>query len=240
MQRKPGVLTIGDHPHNEHSCGFAEFCRPDYYLHADHLDTPRVVVDRDNRLRWRWMVEPFGVWTPENNPAGLGAFTLNLRSPGQYFDSERGLHYNYFRDYDSSIGRYVESDPIGLDGGINTYAYVGGNPLSYVDPQGLLRVCSVLTGVCWDTSPPPFNPDNPYPPRPTPKRPYWPPPPPDDRSSGGEAWPKDDKGFCIRTYANCINHDWTGSCEACLNRCTGSGTGDWPFDMCKPKNKWCP
>ena len=120
-----------------------------YYLHADHLDTPRVVVDRDNRLRWRWMAEPFGMWAPENDPAGLGAFTLNLRFPGQYFDSESGLHYNYFRDYDSSVGRYVQSDPIGLAGGINTYAYVEGNPLAFADPNGLLVWVPYAVGAGW-------------------------------------------------------------------------------------------
>ena len=74
---------------------------------------------------------------PDENPSGLGNFTCNLRLPGQYFDRETNLHYNYFRDYDPSIGRYVQSDPIGLGGGLNTYAYVNGQPLRLVDPLGL-------------------------------------------------------------------------------------------------------
>ena len=74
---------------------------------------------------------------PDENPSGLGAFDLPLRLPGQYFDKETNLHYNYYRDYDPSIGRYGESDPIGLEGGLNTYSYVAGNPLARIDPLGL-------------------------------------------------------------------------------------------------------
>jgi RHS repeat-associated protein len=87
---------------------------------------------------WRWdQAEPFGNNPADENPSGLGAFDLPLRLPGQRYDKETNLHYNYFRDYDPTIGRYTESDPIGLDGGLNTYAYVGGRSLMLTDPLGL-------------------------------------------------------------------------------------------------------
>ena len=110
-----------------------------YYVHPDHLGTPRAITRAsDNQLVWKWdNTEPFGNSAPDENPGGLGAFAFNLRFPGQYFDAETGLHYNYFRDYDPSIGRYVQSDPLGLAGGLNTYAYVYDNPLRYIDPKGL-------------------------------------------------------------------------------------------------------
>ncbi len=110
-----------------------------YYVHPDHLGTPRMITRAsDNAIVWRWdNAEPFGDSQPNEDPSGVGRFAYNLRFPGQYFDSETGTMYNYFRDYDPSIGRYVESDPIGLRAGLNTYAYVRGNPLSLMDPDGL-------------------------------------------------------------------------------------------------------
>ena len=68
-----------------------------------------------------------------------------IEPPGQYYDAEPGLHYNYFRDHDPTAGRYIESDPIGLVGGISTYGYVGGNPLTHADSLGLLVVHSTCS-----------------------------------------------------------------------------------------------
>ena len=111
-----------------------------YYVHPDHLGTPRAVTrPSDNQLVWQWdNTEPFGNSAPNENPSGLGTFAYNLRFPGQYFDQETGKHYNYFRDYDAGLGRYIQSDPIGLAAGNNTYSYVGDSPLSKSDEFGLL------------------------------------------------------------------------------------------------------
>jgi RHS repeat-associated protein len=111
------------------------------YMEPDHLGTPRSVIDpvRDVAI-WQWPLlgNAFGDAAPVTDPDGDGvAFAMNLRFPGQYYDAETGLHYNYFRDYDPVTGRYVESDPIGLDGGVSTYGYVDANPAIYRDPFGL-------------------------------------------------------------------------------------------------------
>lgn len=83
------------------------------------------------------------LWQSENLPfypqLTYNAFwTFNVGFPGQYYDSESGLWHNGNRDYNPLTGRYIESDPIGLAGGINTYAYVGNNPITGIDPTGLI------------------------------------------------------------------------------------------------------
>ncbi|MDD2776897.1 MAG: hypothetical protein PHU06_13155 [Gallionella sp.] len=114
-----------------------------YFIHSDHLDSPRSITNTAGKEVWRWdNTDPFGNNIANENPANQGTFTFNLRFPGQYFDRETGLHYNVNRDYNPAIGRYVESDPIGLRGGINTFGYVGGNPLSRIDLLGLIATLS--------------------------------------------------------------------------------------------------
>jgi RHS repeat-associated protein len=109
-----------------------------HFIHVDHLNTPRLVTNDQHQAVWRWdQQEPFGVNVADENPSGLGTFDLPLRLPGQYFDKETNLHYNYFRDYDASLGRYVESDPIGLRGGLNTYTYADEDPIGSTDQYGL-------------------------------------------------------------------------------------------------------
>ena len=110
-----------------------------FYIHVDHLNSPRRIArPLDNEIVWRWDSDPYGVTAANEDPDGDSQlFTFNLRFPGQYWDAETGLHYNYFRDLDPSTGRYVESDPVGLWGGINTYSYALGRPTSLYDPFGL-------------------------------------------------------------------------------------------------------
>ena len=117
------------------------------FIQADHLGTPRVILDQQNRVNWRWdHADPFGASAVDESFSQNGAsppvqrLRSNLRFPGQYYDVETGLHYNYYRDYEPQTGRYVQSDPIGLRGGINTYAYVGGNPTSFLDSHGLVLI----------------------------------------------------------------------------------------------------
>ena len=100
--------------------------------------------------------------------------------------------------------------------------------LSFTDPTGEIAVPIVVWGIpiiigttWWYTD----------------KRPKFPDWGRDNDPPKGEAWPKENKDFCVRTYANCVNYGWTGNCQTCMDRCISSGSGDWPFNMCKPKKK---
>jgi RHS repeat-associated protein len=107
-----------------------------YYTHTDHLGTVQLLTDSTGTTVWQADYNPFG----EANII-TSTITNNLRFPGQYYDSETGFHYNYFRDFDPGIGRYIQSDPIGLLGGINTYSYSVNSPLVYFDLYGLWPDC---------------------------------------------------------------------------------------------------
>jgi len=119
-----------------------------YFIQSDHLNAPRIILNNAKIPVWRWdHADAFGTTLPNEDPDGDGnTFEYNLRLPGQYYDQETGLHYNYFRDYDPSTGRYIASDPIGLKGGLNTYGYVLNNPLRYVDPTGLASCTYSISG----------------------------------------------------------------------------------------------
>jgi RHS repeat-associated protein len=117
-----------------------------YNVYTDQIGAPRVITQASSdQMVWRWdTADPFSVLAPNANPAGLGVFTYNPRLPGQLYDAETGLFYNINRNYDPILGRYVQSDPIGLKGGVNTYAYVSNDPLIWVDPLGLAKFCCRL------------------------------------------------------------------------------------------------
>jgi RHS repeat-associated protein len=110
-----------------------------YWIHNDHLGRPLVLTDEAGDVVWRLTnADAFGNASsidedPDNNSIDL---VFNFRFPGQHFDTETNLHYNYFRDYDPRTGRYIESDPIGLKAGLNTYLYANANPTVHIDPTG--------------------------------------------------------------------------------------------------------
>ena len=113
------------------------------YLHTDHLMTPRYATNTSGSTVWTWDSGAFGAEAP------TGSATVNLRFPGQYYDDETSLHYNWNRYYDPATGRYISSDPIGLSGGLNTYLYAGASPIVSYDPEGL------FTEEQWPKSKPP-------------------------------------------------------------------------------------
>jgi RHS repeat-associated protein len=191
------------------------------YLHNDHLGTPQAMTDAGRQVPWWRDQTPFG------QTVATGGFSESpLRFPGQYADAESGLAYNYFRDYDPALGRYIQSDPIGLGGGLNTYGYVGGNPMRYVDPTGEQEIL------------PPFFLPRPSVipvPRFTPiPRPIDPLPPIPLPFEGSDDDYQKNKETCTKLYVMCIQDRWGGdwSCDSCFRFCVAQD--GWPFDRCRP------
>ncbi len=106
---------------------------PGALIHNDHLATPQKMTDGTGAVVWAADYKPFGEVNITTN-----TITNNLRFPGQYYDAESGLNYNYYRDYNAQLDRYNEADPVGLRGGINLYLYAGANSIRFTDPRGLL------------------------------------------------------------------------------------------------------
>jgi RHS repeat-associated protein len=102
-----------------------------YFVHADHLGAPQKATDSSKSLVWDAQFEPFG-----ETYAVSGALTQLLMFPGQYHDGETGYADNWHRSYDPATGRYLQADPLGLEAGVNLYAYANGNPVRYTDPTG--------------------------------------------------------------------------------------------------------
>ncbi|MBN6529315.1 RHS repeat protein [Acinetobacter pittii] len=116
-----------------------------YYIVTDHLNTPRRLVDGvTHAVVWSWDSTAFGVGNP------TGSITFNLRFPGQYYDVGTNQFYNHNRFYNPELGRYMEPDPIGLEGGLNPYAYAANNPVMNVDPSGL-NVTAAFGGLLYET-----------------------------------------------------------------------------------------
>jgi RHS repeat-associated protein len=132
-----------------------------YAIQSDHLNTPRRLIQSDGQVAWQWAYSAFGEEKPTiaknrfanadlNQSFGsttVPAVTFNLRYPGQYFDQESGLHYNYHRSYSAATGRYTQSDPIGLDGGWNRFGYANAAPTMFTDPKGLIAPAIVACAV---------------------------------------------------------------------------------------------
>lgn len=125
-----------------------------YAIDSDHLNTPRRLTNQQGQVTWQWLVTGFGEVPPTTGAQGFAQsgssqsyseqVTFDLRYPGQQWDEETGLAYNLHRYYDAATGRYVQADPIGLEGGFNRFGYVNGDPLRQVDPRGLCPFCLAI------------------------------------------------------------------------------------------------
>jgi RHS repeat-associated protein len=125
-----------------------------YFVHNDHLGRPEVLTNSAGNPVWRAQLEAFGRTVLFSN---IGDF--NIGFPGQYWDEEKQSWYNYYRDYDATTGRYLQSDPIGLGGGMNSFTYALNTPVSLIDRLGLsVELCASSLVDGSDKSPASFNP----------------------------------------------------------------------------------
>ena len=114
-----------------------------YFVFTDQIGTPIRIEDDAGDSVWTARIDPYGTAHIDSN----STIAFDLRFPGHYFDQETGLHYNRYRYYSPELGRYLQSDPIGLQGGLNVYAYTS-SPLSTVDLEGL-AICKIYKAPRW-------------------------------------------------------------------------------------------
>jgi RHS repeat-associated protein len=175
-----------------------------HYVHVDHLGTSQRLTNTQGETTWRAVSEAFGKTFVDTTlaPTTTGTTTNNLRFPGQYEDQETGTYYNYMRTYLPMVGRYGESDPVGLSAGVNTYAYAAVNPLRFIDSDGLTS----------EDIPPPA-PGKPWtPPKPPPNFPGKPLPEPDKKVP-----PMKRQDRCLHGFNLCRSF--------CVARCPGGWVG---------------
>ena len=205
------------------------------YLVSDHLNTPRAGMNPTGNITWRNDSLGFGEQAANEDPDADGnATVVNLRFPGQYFDGESGLHYNWHRYYDPETGRYITSDPIGLDGGINTFGYVGGNPVVGADLTGLAPFCPPGNRAIYGTGGgficKPYPPRNP--PRPLPYDPTY---------TKCDQYPEDTcEGSALNWLCNEFGDSPNDNCaRKCLSDYVGERGSDPPLSYYVPQHPIC-
>jgi RHS repeat-associated protein len=190
-----------------------------HYLHTDHLGTPVLGTSKQGEATWKAVAEAFG----STGTLKQGQIEMNLRFPGQYFESSSGDGQNYHRDYRFDIGRYSQRDPIELDGGVNQYIYAAGNPARFVDTLGL-QISRPRPGLPnpWLPQPVPVDPSEPY-------GPTWVPPIdfPDFLK-----WFK--KSYSCQVVCNVQQID---PCADCPERVSGSASANTKDGACKAAQK---
>jgi RHS repeat-associated protein len=102
-----------------------------WFVHVDHLSRPVLMTNTSKAVVWDAVFLPWG-----GVHSISGSATLDARFPGQWFQLESGLHYNWHRQYDPTIGRYIQSDPLGFVDGPSGFGYAGGSPIAAIDPDG--------------------------------------------------------------------------------------------------------